>query len=154
MYTCQSDVCCLNSVSFKWSEIVYTVTTFWIVNAKPNVQLSGWEYLSVSPKSPPSKVLWNITSFWQESNPNHSHGQNLLLGKQFFQDDYADMVLVMKPVNRDPGFMEATDCRELVWSPTLLSDSFHSANLLLHITKMCHLICSSKASHANMVSTL
>lgn len=33
------------------------------------------KYLSLSLKSPPNEVVWDITSLWQESNPNHFNGQ-------------------------------------------------------------------------------
>lgn len=101
------------------------------------------KYLSLSLKSPPSEVVWDITSLWQESTPNHSSGQKcfrktLLPTRLSWHSPCLEASKL-----KDLAFMEVTDCRELVWNLNLSSVSCHSANLLLHINKVCHLIRSS-----------
>jgi len=48
-----------------------------------------------------TEILIKQSCLEHNLSPNHSHGQNLLLGKHFFQEDYAVTVLVVKRVNKE-----------------------------------------------------
>lgn len=154
MYTCQSDVCCMTLLSFKWSEAVYSVPHLWVVNAQTNVQFNFLWILESVTEIPTKWSCLGHNSLWQESSLSHSSGQ-----KCFRKTLLPTRLSWHRPCLeasklKDLGFVEVTDCRELVWNLSLLSVSCHSANLLLHINKVCHLICSSKACHATMVFAL
>lgn len=44
-YTCQSHLCCMTPISFKLSEVAYSVPCLWVVNAQTNVQFSFLQIL-------------------------------------------------------------------------------------------------------------